>query len=99
MGESQKLGTAASQIMLTKGNGVPSAVVSDISHQCSIFLIFLRMELCKRLHIAENNFNLEVLAHFGNKGLFSLYMVVCFFFLWPGSMFSFIRWIVKKTNV
>ena len=76
MSESQKLGTAASQIMLTKGSGVPSAVVHGISHQCSIFLTFLRIELCKRLHIPENNFNLELLAHFGNKGLFSLYKVV-----------------------
>lgn len=58
--------------------------------------MFLRMELCKSLHKLENNFDLEFLVHFGNKGLFSLYKV---FFLWPDSMFSLIRCIVKKINV
>lgn len=45
-------------------------------HQCSVFLTLLRMKLCKRLCVPESNSNLELGAHFGNKGLFSLYMVV-----------------------
>lgn len=102
------MGTAADQIMVSKGSEVPSAVVCDVSHHCSFFLTCLRMELCKRLQVPEDNFNLELLVHFGNKRLFVLCKVVCFcvgffccclFFLWPGSMFSFIKCIVKKIDV